>query len=258
MHRHTVPVKRARTVNESVSGFSSNRTNPGFILSKAGVTEDAGEVYGFNLLWSGNHYASAQKSEQGLTRVMQGISPDHFAHTLEDGELFESPEAVLCWSGCGLNGLSSNMHRFVNKHIIPSYWQYRERPVLYNDWEGCMFSFNETKLLSLAKKAKKLGCELFVLDDGWFGERNSDTAGLGDYTVNREKLPGGLEGLSRRIHALGLDFGLWFEPEAVNPDSDLYRAHPDWALHTPGIGDMLFPLFRLSLTGRTFSMSSGI
>ena len=239
MHRYTVPVERARTVNESVSGFSSNRSNPGFILSSADTTEDAGEAYGFNLLWSGNHYASAQRSEQGLTRVMQGISPDHFAYTLEDGELFASPEAVLCWSSSGLNGLSACMHRFVNDHIIPSYWQYRERPVLYNDWEGCMFSFNEAKLLALAKKAKKLGCELFVLDDGWFGERNSDKAGLGDYTVNREKLPGGLEGLSRRIHALGLDFGLWFEPEAVNPDSDLYRAHPDWALHTRGVEDVL-------------------
>ena len=239
MHRHTVPVERARTVNESVSGFSSNRSNPGFILSRAGTAEDAGEAYGFNLLWSGNHYASAQRSEQGLTRVMQGISPDHFAFTLEDGDVFESPEAVLCWSDAGLNGLSACMHRFVNEHIIPPYWQYRERPVLYNDWEGCMFAFNEAKLLSLAKKAKKLGCELFVLDDGWFGARNSDMAGLGDYTVNREKLPGGLEGLSRKLHALGLDFGLWFEPEAVNPDSDLYRAHPDWALHTDGVEDVL-------------------
>ena len=239
MHRHTVPVERARTVNESVSGFSSSRSNPGFILSRKDTTEETGEAYGFNLLWSGNHYASAQRSEQGLTRVMQGVSPDHFAYTLEDGEVFASPEAVLCWSGCGLNGLSTCMHRYINEHIIPPYWQYRERPVLYNDWEGCMFSFNETKLLTLAKKAKKLGCELFVLDDGWFGERNSDRAGLGDYTVNREKLPGGLEGLSRRIHALGLDFGLWFEPEAVNPDSDLYRAHPEWALHTSGVEDVL-------------------
>ena len=239
MHRHTVPVERARTVNESVSGFSSNRSNPGFILSRKDTTEDAGEAYGFNLLWSGNHYASAQRSEQGLTRVMQGVSPDHFAYTLESGELFASPEAVLCWSGYGLNGLSACMHRFINEHIIPPFWQYRERPVLYNDWEGCMFSFNETKLLTLAKKAKKLGCELFVLDDGWFGKRNNDRAGLGDYTVNREKLPGGLEGLSRKIHALGLDFGLWFEPEAVNPDSDLYRSHPEWALHTPGVEDIL-------------------
>ena len=239
MHRHTVPVERARTVNESVSGFSSNRSNPGFILSRKDTTEDAGEAYGFNLLWSGNHYASAQRSEQGLTRVMQGVSPDHFAYTLESGELFASPEAVLCWSGYGLNGLSACMHRFINEHIIPPFWQYRERPVLYNDWEGCMFSFNETKLLTLAKKAKKLGCELFVLDDGWFGKRNNDRAGLGDYTVNREKLPGGLEGLSKKIHALGLDFGLWFEPEAVNPDSDLYRSHPEWALHTPGVEDIL-------------------
>ena len=239
MHLHTVPVERARTVNENVSGFSSNRSNPGFILAGKETGEDAGEAYGFNLIWSGNHYASAQRSEQGLTRVMQGISPDNFAVTLEKDASFETPEAVLSWSGEGLNGLSERMHRFVNEHIVPPYWQYRERPVLYNDWEGCMFSFNEAKLLSLARKAVKLGCELFVLDDGWFGERNSDTAGLGDYTVNRTKLPGGLEGLSRKIHALGLDFGLWFEPEAVNPDSELYRAHPEWALHSHGTEDVL-------------------
>ena len=238
-HRHTVPVERARTVNESVSGFSSNRSNPGFILSRRDTGEDAGEAYGFNLLWSGNHYASAQKSEQGLTRVMQGISPDHFALTLDNGAVFETPEAVIAYSAAGLNGLSRLMHRFVNEHIVPPYWQYRERPVLYNDWEGCMFDFHEGKLLTLAKKARKLGCELFVLDDGWFGERNSDRAGLGDYNVNRDKLPGGLDGLSRKIHALGMDFGLWFEPEAVNPDSDLYRAHPDWALHAAGAEDVL-------------------
>jgi alpha-galactosidase len=130
------------------------------------------------------------------------------------------------------------MHRFVNGCIVPEAWRFRERPVLYNSWEGCMFSFTEAKLLSLAKKARKIGCELFVLDDGWFGARNDDHAGLGDYTVNRRKLPGGLEGLSRRVHAEGMQFGLWFEPEAVNPDSDCYRDHPDWALTSMGNRDL--------------------
>ena len=228
--KHTVPVGEARVVNESGTGFSSHRHNPGFLLSQPGATEVWGQVYGFNLIYSGNHYAAAQRSLQGLIRVMQGISPAHFAKKLAPGQVFETPEAVLAWSPGGFGGLSGRMHEFVNRHVIPEAWQYRPRPVLYNDWEGCMFDFDEHKLLRLAKKAAKLGCELFVLDDGWFGARNSDTAGLGDYTVNRKKLPGGLDGLARKVKALGMDFGLWFEPEAVNPDSDLHRAHPDWAL----------------------------
>ena len=225
-HGHSVPVSYSRCVNESLTGFSSNRHNPGFILC------NESDSYGFNLVYSGNHYGSAQKSAQNLTRVMQGISPDSFSYVLKAHESFETPEAVMTWSGDGLDALRQRMHRFVNEHIVPSYWQYKERPVLFNNWEGCMFDFNERKLLSLAGKAKSIGCELFVLDDGWFGERNADTAGLGDYDVNRKKLPNGLKGLSEKIRALGLQFGLWFEPEAVNPDSKLYRAHPDWAIHT--------------------------
>ena len=134
--------------------------------------------------------------------------------------------------------MSANMHRFVNEHIVPSYWLGRPRPVLYNSWEGCMFDFNQNRLLDLANRAKNLGCELFVLDDGWFGKRNDDKAGLGDYTVNRKKLPEGMKGLADKIRAKGLEFGLWFEPESVNPDSDLYRAHPDWAL-TDGFPNVL-------------------
>jgi len=230
MRKHPVPVSENRVVNESTTGASSNRHNPGFLLSESDATEDHGRVYGFNLIYSGNHYASAQRSLQGFTRVMQGISPDNFHWELLPGERFETPEAVMSVSDHGFGGLSQRMHRFVLEHIIPAYWQYRERPVLYNDWEGCMFDFNQRKLLSLAKQAKDLGCELFVLDDGWFGKRDNDTAGLGDYTVNKKKLPQGLKGLSERINHMGMEFGLWFEPEAVNPDSDLYRAHPDWAL----------------------------
>ena len=239
MRKHAVPVADSRVVNESTTGFSSYRHNPGFLLSEPGATEDSGWVYGFNLIYSGNHYASAQRSLQGFTRVMQGISPDNFCWELAPGERFETPEAVIAVSDAGFSDMSHKMHKFVLEHIIPTYWQYRERPILYNDWEGCMFDFNQRKLLSLAKQAKDLGCELFVLDDGWFGARNSDTAGLGDYSVNKKKLPQGIQGLSERINHMGLEFGLWFEPEAVNPDSDLYRTHPDWALtddFTPVLG----------------------
>lgn len=230
MRRQDTLVGASKVVNESLTGSSSNRHNPGFLLSEPDATENAGIVYGFNLVYSGNHYAAAQQSLQGLTRVMQGINPSNFAKQLQPGEKLETPEAVLCWSDGGFNGLSEKMHTFVNNHIVPAYWQGRPRPVLYNSWEGCVFNFNHHRLLDLADRAKDLGCELFVLDDGWFGQRNDDKAGLGDYTVNKKKLPQGLEGLSKAIRGKGLQFGLWFEPESVNPDSDLYRAHPDWAL----------------------------
>ena len=230
MRRQDVPVGGSKVVNESLTGASSNRHNPGFLLSEPEATENAGTVYGFNLIYSGNHYAAAQQSLQGFARVMQGINPSNFCRELQPGESFETPEAVLCWSEEGFNGLSRMMHKFVNDHIVPEYWRFRPRPVLYNSWEGCMFDFNQHRLLDLADRAKDLGCELFVLDDGWFGQRNDDKAGLGDYNVNRKKLPGGMEGLAEKVRAKGMEFGLWFEPESVNPDSDLYRAHPDWAL----------------------------
>ncbi len=224
------PVGQARLVVESTTGFSSHKHNPGFLLSEPGATEESGRVYGFNLVYSGNHYAGIQRSAQGLTRVVQGISPDNFRMELAPGACFETPEAVLAVSENGFGGLSEAMHRFVNEHIVPAYWQDRSRPVLYNSWEGCMFRFDQGKLLSLAKKAKALGCELFVLDDGWFGKRNADNCSLGDYTVNKKKLPQGLSGLGKALKDLDMQFGLWVEPESVNVDSDLYRAHPDWAL----------------------------
>lgn len=230
MRKHTLPVLHSRVVNESVTGFSSHRHNPGFLLAEEEACEDFGRVYGFNLVYTGNHYASAQRSHQGLTRVMQGISPVNFHVELLPGQRFETPEAVLSYSDKGFAGLSANMHRFVNAHIVPAYWQGRPRPILYNNWEACMFNFDQPILVDLAEKAKELGCELFVLDDGWFGNRQDDRAGLGDYYVNPARLPEGLKPLVDKVNALGMSFGLWFEPESVNMDSDLYRAHPDWAL----------------------------
>jgi len=247
MRRHDTPIGGSKVVNESLTGASSNRHNPGFLIFEPGATETDGRVFGFNLLYSGNHYASAQQSLQGLTRVMQGINPSNFLKELLPGVFFETPEAVLCWSDDGFSGMSRNMHTFVSDHIIREFWRNRPRPVLYNSWEGCMFDFNQRRLLDLAERAKDLGCELFVLDDGWFGERNNDKAGLGDYTINRKKLPDGMDGLASKIRAKGMDFGLWFEPESVNPNSDLYRAHPDWVLtdafpHVLGRNQLLLDL----------------
>ncbi len=229
----------SRLVNASVTGFSSNRHNPGFLLSDPSAGEEAGRVYGFNLIYSGNHYACVEPNPLNMTRVVQGINPYHFEKELMPGESFETPEAVLAFSDAGFGGLSRAMHRFVNSHIVPAAWRGRPRPVLFNSWEGCGFDFTEKRLLALAKKGQKLGCELFVLDDGWFGRRNDDQSSLGDYDVNRRKLPSGMKGLSDKITAMGMSFGLWFEPEAVSPDSSLYRAHPDWALTERGRSDAL-------------------
>ncbi len=233
-HRHERPVQYGMYVNESTTGASSNRHNPGFLLAEAEAGEMHGRVYGFNLVYSGNHYGAVELSAQDIVRVQLGISPHCFEWTLGKDERFETPEAVMTFSANGFNGLSAHFHDFVNAHIVRGDWQGKERPVLINNWEAHFFKFNQRKLLRLARRAKRLGVELFVLDDGWFGSRNDDHAGLGDYTVNRRKLPGGMPHFADKIRKTGMSFGLWFEPEMVNPDSELYRAHPEWALTTPG------------------------
>ena len=233
-HRHERPVQYGMYVNESTTGASSNRHNPGFLLAEADASETHGRVYGFNLVYSGNHYGAVELSVQDIVRVQLGLSPHCFEWTLGKNERFETPEAVMTFSNGGFNGLSAHFHDFVNAHIVRGDWQSQERPVLLNNWEAHFFKFNQSKLLRLARRAKNLGVELFVLDDGWFGKRNDDHAGLGDYTVNRKKLPGGMPRFADKIRRTGLQFGLWFEPEMVNPDSDLFRAHPEYALTTPG------------------------
>jgi alpha-galactosidase len=232
-HLHRRPVEYGITVNSSTSGDSSNKHNPGFMLAEKDATEDHGRVFGFNLVYSGNHYGSVEKSEFDTVRAAIGINPHCFEWELKQNERFETPEAVMTFSGKGTNGMSHNMHDFIGSHIVRGDWKNRERPVLLNNWEATFFNFNENKLLGLAKTAKELGIELFVLDDGWFGARSNDKAGLGDYTVNLKKLPHGLKGLSDKLQSLGLGFGLWFEPEMVNEDSDLYRAHPEYAVRHP-------------------------
>ncbi len=220
--------------NESTTGASSNRHNPGVILLREETTEDFGECYGFNLIYSGNHQTKVETTSHGQIRIQSGINPHNFQWPLKEGESFETPEAVLSFSHEGLNGLSQQMHSFVNHQIIPRFWQERERPVLYNNWEATFFDFDQRKILSLAKKAKSLGVELFVLDDGWFGRRINDLGGLGDYDVNTKKIPGGLKSLGDKIHQMGMLFGLWFEPEMINEDSRLYETHPEYVMQVPG------------------------
>ncbi len=233
-HRHDRELQYGQFVNSSVTGASSNRHNPGFLLYADGATQSHGRVYGFNLVYSGNHMGLAELSPFDLVRVQLGIHPQSFDWQLESGARFETPEAVMTFSPEGFNGMSAHFHDFVNGHIVRGDWKGKERPVLINNWEACFFRFTRSKLLRLARQARRIGVELFVLDDGWFGKRNDDHTGLGDYNVNRKKLPRGMKSFAEEVHALGLQFGLWFEPEMVNPDSDLYRAHPEYAVITPG------------------------
>lgn len=223
----------------SRTGESSHFCNPFFMIYRSMTTEEYGDCYGFNLLYSGNHFGQVEVGPYQKLRVMAGVASDDFSWHLETGEKFETPEAMLTFSKTGKNGLSQNCHQFVKNHIVRGPWAKKERPILLNNWEATYFDFNERKLVTLAKAAKKVGIELFVLDDGWFGHRNSDTEGLGDYEVNRKKLPSGLEGLSQKINQIGLEFGIWIEPEMISINSHLYQEHPEWAIRAPDI----FPSF---------------
>ena len=233
-HLHRRPAGAGLLVNESTTGASSNRRNPAFLLCERGANEERGRVYGFNLVYSGNHYSAVETSPFGTLRVMSGINPHCFLWKLSSGESFVTPQAVMTLGDGGYNSVMENMHAFVNENIVRGEHKSADRPIVINNWEATFFNFSRRKLHSLAGRAKKLGVEMFVLDDGWFGARNSDRAGLGDWTVNERKLPGGITALAKRVNKLGMKLGLWFEPECVNEDSDLYRAHPDWVVRVPG------------------------
>lgn len=217
----------------SMRGNSSHQQNPFLVLKRPDATERQGEVIGFSLIYSGNFLIQAEVDTHNVTRVLMGIHPDCFDWKLDKGESFQTPEAVFVYSDQGLNGMSQTFHKLYQKRLARGYWRDRARPILINNWEATYFDFTEDRLVEIAVKARECGVELFVLDDGWFGARSNDCAGLGDWTANRERLKNGISGLSERIEELGMKFGLWFEPEMVNKDSDLYRAHPDWILQTP-------------------------
>lgn len=234
MNRNDHNVVCGKIVNASVTGTSSNRANPFVMLAPAETTEDAGECFGFNLIYSGNHYEACEYNAFGKLRLVSGINPMGFSYQIGVGESFESPEAVMTYSPDGYNGMSQNMHAFVRECIVRGTWKKKERPVLLNSWEAAYFDINERKLLKLAKAARDVGIELFVMDDGWFGERNDDKISLGDWYVNPKKLPDGVSGLCKKINDLGLSFGIWVEPEMINVESNLYKEHPDWTMDIPG------------------------
>ena len=220
---------------DSKKGVSSSDHNPFIVLSKDKTNEEYGKCIGLGLVYSGSYETIIEKSPYDILRVQMGINSFDFFWELKPKEDFITPEVVLSYSSKGLNNLSQNFHSLIKNHIIKPDFLNKERPVLFNNWEATMFDFTQGKLLKLAKIAKELGIELFVLDDGWFGSRDDDTKGLGDWFVNKKKLPLGIKKLAKKINKIGLDFGIWVEPEMVNVDSDLYRNHPDWCIKHPKI-----------------------
>ncbi len=214
----------------SVRGESSHQEHPFLALVTPETTQDAGEVYAMNFVYSGNFLAQAEVSHFDYVRMVMGIHPEGFCWKLNPGESFQAPEAAMVYSGSGLGAMTKSFHDLYRNHLIRSPYLHRERPVLINNWEATYFDFDSDKLLNIAREAKKSGIEMLVMDDGWFGRRESDDSSLGDWTVNEEKIRGGLKKLVEDVKALGMKFGIWFEPEMISPDSGLYRAHPDWAI----------------------------
>ncbi|WP_274292986.1 alpha-galactosidase [Clostridium perfringens] len=228
-----------RSIKEGTQGFyslkgaSSAEFNPFLALRRPNTDEFSGEVIGFSLVYSGNFMAEIDVDTYNQTRIMMGIHPDRFSWPLNLNEEFYTPEVVIVYSDKGLNYMSQVYHSLYRECLMRGKWKDSVRPILLNSWEALSFSIDEEKIKELATNASKLGVELFVLDDGWFGKRNNDNAGLGDWTVNKEKFPNGLNEIIEYINKLGMDFGIWIEPEMVNKESELYRSHPDWIIHDP-------------------------
>ena len=218
---------------ESRRGASSHVHNPFFALCSPDANEQAGEVWGFNLVYSGNHLGQIEVDQFGVARVQTGINPFDFGWQLAPGGAFQAPEAVMVYSDKGFGALSRTFHALIRTRLCRGEWRDRPRPVLVNSWEASYFDIDEETIVRLGEAAQATGIELLVMDDGWFGRRDDDTTSLGDWTPHPTKFPNGLSSLANRLNALGLQFGLWFEPEMVSPNSDLYRAHPDWCLHVP-------------------------
>ena len=217
----------------SKRGVSSHCQNPFAALVSKNADENSGEAYGFNLVYSGNFEFCTECDYSGTSRILMGINPTDFTWHLEPGESFQTPEAVMVHTSKGIGEMSRIYHKLYNFNLVPGKYRTEKRPLLINSWEAAYFDFDTEKLVSFAERAKEFGMDMLVMDDGWFGKRNNDQNSLGDWFVNEDKLKGGLGELIRRINDLGLQFGIWYEPEMISPDSDLFRAHPDWCVHVP-------------------------
>jgi alpha-galactosidase len=228
------PLVRGNRSMSSQRGSSGHQQDPSLVLRRPWTTESSGEAIGLSLVYSGDFLAEVEVDPYDTVRARIGLDPGSVAWHLAPGEVFQAPEAVLAWSDEGLGGLSDAYHRLYRERLARGPWRDRPRPVLVNSWEGVYYDFDEDRLVEMASAAADLGAELLVLDDGWFGRRDDDTSSLGDWLVDERKLPSGLPELVRRVNALGLDFGLWIEPEMVSPRSRLFEAHPEWAIGVPG------------------------
>lgn len=226
-------VRHGKTTVDSVRGCSSHQQNPFVILCDQDANEVHGECYGFSLVYSGNFTATAEVDQINQTRFVMGINDTGFSYSLEAGESFTAPEVIMAYSEHGLGELSRKYHKIIQNHVCRGKYKKARRPILINNWEATYFDFTSEKLIQIAMDASKLGIEMLVMDDGWFGVRNDDYSGLGDWYVNTDKLKGGLKKLVDEINGCGMKFGIWFEPEMINEESNLYREHPDWCLKTP-------------------------
>ena len=233
-HIDRTPLFHGKLAVSSLRGETSHQQNNFAALAARGTDYNSGEVYGSALVYSGNFITQAELTQFNAVRFVTGIAEEGFSWHLEPGESFTAPEAVLVYSAEGFNGMARSFHDLWRQHLIRGTWRDRMRPILINNWEATYFDFDTEKLLSIAREAHKDGIEMLVMDDGWFGHRSNDESSLGDWTVNEEKLRGGLKHLVAEVNAIGMKFGLWFEPEMISPDSRLYREHPDWALKVEG------------------------
>lgn len=233
-HMERVPVLNGIQRIDSKRGSSSHQHNPFMALLEKGATETAGEVYGFSLVYSGSFMTEVEKDQFNNTRIVMGINDFDFTWLLQSGETFQTPECVMVYSDEGIGGMSRTYHKLYRSRLCRGKYRDASRPVLVNNWEATYFDFNADKIKEIASVGSELGIELFVLDDGWFKKRINDKSSLGDWVVDEVKLPEGLDKLADDVNAMHMAFGLWFEPEMVSPDSDLYRAHPDWCLHVNG------------------------
>ncbi len=233
-HIERMPLGWGRRNIASFRGESSHQEHPFLALVTPETTQETGEVYAMNFVYSGNFMAQAEKSQFGAVRMTMGIHPEGFVWKLAPGERFTAPEVVMVYSDQGLGKMTRTFHDLYRSHLIRSRYLHEKRPILINNWEATYFDFDEKKLLEIAREASELGIEMLVMDDGWFGKRNCDDSSLGDWVVNEEKIRGGLSSLVEEVKALGMKFGIWIEPEMISPESELYRKHPDWALQIPG------------------------
>ncbi|NLZ46467.1 MAG: alpha-galactosidase [Clostridiales bacterium] len=219
---------------DSIKGESSHQNNPFVALVSPNTDEDMGDAYGFNLVYSGNFFAQTEVTQHKRTRFVMGINHKDFNWLLEAGEEFVAPEVVMVYSDEGMGKMSRTFHDLYREHLVRGEYKDKRRPILINNWEATYFNFDTDKLIDIAKEASKLGIEMLVMDDGWFGHRDSDNSSLGDWFVYESKIKGGLKYLVDEVNKLGMKFGIWFEPEMISPDSELYKAHPDWAIQIKG------------------------